>query len=102
MRIRRSDIGFYIEPVGPGRHATARVRRARGAAHSRAAVGPTETALDPFAPSCHAFSLARSIETLSQEPHTKSKENFPLEPRAKTTWQSDLSPGWSLCLQSGP
>jgi hypothetical protein len=98
MRIRRSDIGFYIEPVGPGRHATARVRRARGAAHSRAAVGPTETALDPFAPSCHAFSLARSIETLSQEPHTKSKENFPLEPRAKTIWPTVNSVETLLCM----
>lgn len=84
MKVRRSKSWFYIEPVGPGRHATARVRRARGAAHSRAAVGPTETALDPFAPSSRPFSPERGIEKLSQEPHTKPKKNFPLELRAKT------------------
>lgn len=64
MKVRRSERGFYLEPVGPVRHATARLRRACGAAHSRAAVGPTETALNPFASSRQDFSPARRIETL--------------------------------------
>jgi hypothetical protein len=84
MKVRRSESLFYIDPVGPGRHATARVRRARGAAHSRAAVGPTETALDPFALSRHAFSSGKEYRNIESGTSHKIEENFPLELRAKT------------------
>ena len=61
--VRRYESRFYGEPVGPVRHATARLRRACVAAHSRPAADPTETALDPLASSHHGFSPPRSIET---------------------------------------
>jgi len=64
MRVQRSERGFNIDPGGPGRRATARLRRACAVAHSRPAVDPTETALDPLASSRQGFSPARSIETL--------------------------------------
>jgi hypothetical protein len=63
MKVVRSETGFYIEPGGPVRRATARLRRACGAAHSRPAVDPTETALNPLAPSRHGFSPPMSIVT---------------------------------------
>jgi hypothetical protein len=63
MMIRRSESGFYGEPGGPVRRATARLRRACGAAHSRPAVDPTETALNPLAMLRQGFSQPRSIDT---------------------------------------
>jgi hypothetical protein len=76
MRVRRSESGLYIEPVGPGRRATARLRRACGTAHSRPAVDPTETALEPFALSRRDFSSARSIKTLSVRNLTQNRRKF--------------------------
>ena len=76
MKVRRSESGFYIEPVGPGRRATARVRRACGAAHSRASVGPTETALNPLASSRQDFSSAKSIKTLRVRNLTQNRRKI--------------------------
>jgi hypothetical protein len=56
MMVRRSESGFYIEPGCPVRLATARLRRAWVVAHSRPAVDPTETALDPLATLRQVFS----------------------------------------------
>jgi hypothetical protein len=76
MKVRRSESGFYVEPVGPGRRATARLRRACGAAHSRAAVDPTETALNPLASSRQDFSPPRSIETLRVRNLTQNRRKI--------------------------
>jgi hypothetical protein len=63
MTVRRIESGFYSEPGGSVRLATARLRRAYGAAHSRPAVDPTETALNPLAMLRQGFSQPRSIDT---------------------------------------
>jgi len=76
MRVRRSESGFYGEPGGPDRRATARLRRACGAAHSRPAVDPTETTLDPLAPSRQGFSQPRSIDTLSVRNLTQNRRKI--------------------------
>ncbi len=76
MKVRRSESGFYIEPVGPGRRATARLRRACGAAHSRAAVDPTETALNPLGPFSQGFSQRRSIDTFAVRNLTQNRRKI--------------------------
>jgi hypothetical protein len=76
MRVRRSESGFCGEPGGPDRRATARLRRACGAAHSRPAVDPTETTLDPLASSRQDFSPARSIETLRVRNLTQNRRRI--------------------------
>ena len=76
MRVGRSKSGFYSEPGGPGRRATARLRRARGTAHSRPSVDPTETALDPVASSRHGFSPARRTETFRVRNLTQNRRKI--------------------------
>jgi len=76
MRVRRSESGFYSEPVGPVRLATARLRRACGAAHSRPAVDPTETALHPLAPSRQGFSQPRSIDAFRVRNLTQNRRKI--------------------------
>ena len=76
MRVRRSESGFYGEPGGPDRRATARLRRACGAAHSRPAVDPTETTLDPLAPSRQGFSQPRSIDTFRVRNLTQNRRKI--------------------------
>ena len=98
MKVVRSESRFYSEPGGPVRRATARLRRACGAAHSRAAVDPTETALNPLAPSRHGFSPPRSIETFRVRSLTQNRRKiFHLNyvPR-----QMALSPSFQTFLDS--
>jgi hypothetical protein len=108
MKVRRSESGFYVEPVGPGRRATARLRRACGAAHSRAAVDPTETALNPLASSRQDFSPPRSIETLRVRNLTQNRRKiFHLNcvPRQNSYHFSQVSgqaSGVNLSLILGP
>jgi hypothetical protein len=83
--VKGTKSGFHIEPGCPVRLATARLRRAWVVAHSRPAVDPTETALDPLATPSQVFGKQSNAGLFyGQEPHTKSKKNFPLELRAKT------------------
>ena len=63
MTARRSEGELYIEPGCPARPATARLRRACGGAHSRAAVDPTDTALNPLAPASQGSSQQMSIDS---------------------------------------
>ena len=63
MTARRSKDGFYAEPGCPVRPATARLRRACGGVHSRAAVDPTDTALNPLASLRQGIVLKMSIDS---------------------------------------
>jgi len=54
--VKGTKSGFHIEPGCPVRIATARFRRAWVVAHSRPAVDPTESALDPLATLSQVFS----------------------------------------------
>jgi hypothetical protein len=76
MRVRRSESRFYGEPGGPVRRATARLRRACGAAHSRPAVDPTETALNPLAPSRRGSSPPRSVDTFGVRNLTQNRRKI--------------------------
>jgi len=86
MKVRRSESGFY---VGAGRSRSACDRQTptsvRGCPFScggrsdRDRPAPSRI----VAPRLFAGKEYRNVE--SQEPHTKSKKNFPVELRAKTT-----------------
>jgi hypothetical protein len=63
MTARRSQDRLYVEPGCPGRLSAAKLRRACGGAHSRAAAGPTDTALNPLASLHQGVVLKMSIDS---------------------------------------
>ena len=76
MMVRRSESGFYIEPGCPVRLATARLRRACGAAHSRPAVDPTDTALNPLVPLSQGFSEQMNADSFMVRNLTQNRRKI--------------------------
>ncbi len=76
MIARRSEDGLYIGPGCPARPAAARLRRACGGAHSRPAVDPTDTALNPFASTRQGFSQQMSIDSFMVRNLTQNRRNI--------------------------
>jgi hypothetical protein len=76
MITRRSKGGLYIEPGCPARPATARLRRAWVVAHSRPAVDPIDTALNPFATLRQGSSQQMSIDSFMVRNLTQNRRNI--------------------------
>jgi hypothetical protein len=76
MIAMRYEDGLYIRPGCPGRLSAAKLRRACGGAHSRPAAGPTDTALNPFAPVRHGILSQMSIDLFMSRNLTQNRRNI--------------------------